>query len=116
MSALAAKKSFGLAKSLSWTRLIGLQIASKHFGSQSSANDLSAKNLENSDCLDFHDKFDSDQMKNVADSMIIYNNFLSVEEEESVFAEIQPYIKRLRYEFDHWDDVSFDSMEKLNGV
>lgn len=27
-------------------------------------------------------------------------------EEEALFAEVDPYMKRLRYEFDHWDDVS----------
>lgn len=105
MSALATVKRFGLAKSLPWTRLIVLRIASKHFGSQSSVCDSSAKHLESSDCFDFHDKFDAEQMKNVVSSMIIHSDFLSVEEEQSVFAEVQPYMKKLRYEFDHWDDV-----------
>jgi hypothetical protein len=105
MSALAAMKSFGLAKSLPWTRLIVLRIAGKNFGSQSSSCDSSTKTLENTDYFDFHDKFDAEQMKNIVSSMIIHNDFLSVEEEQSVFAEVQPYMKKLRYEFDHWDDV-----------
>jgi len=105
MSALATIKSFGLAKSLPWTRLIVLRIASKHFGSLSSVCDSSIKNLGNSDCFDFHDKFDTEQMGNVRSSMIIHRDFLSVEEEQSIFTEVQPYMKRLRYEFDHWDDV-----------
>lgn len=37
--------------------------------------------------------------------MIVEENFLSKNEEIQLFDEIEPYLKRLRYEFDHWDDV-----------
>lgn len=39
--------------------------------------------------------------------MTVHNDFLSETEEKSILDEIEPYMKRLRYEFDHWDDVSF---------
>jgi len=38
--------------------------------------------------------------------MTIINNFLTKEEEESLLNEIEPYLKRMHYEFDHWDDVN----------
>lgn len=38
--------------------------------------------------------------------MLIIEDFLTEPEEEALFAEVDPYMKRLRYEFDHWDDVS----------
>ena len=37
----------------------------------------------------------------------IYQDFISESEEQSLFDEVEVYMKRLRYEFDHWDNVSF---------
>ena len=41
-----------------------------------------------------------------SDSARIYENFLSDNEEKTILNEIEPYLKRLRYAFDHWDDVN----------
>ncbi|XP_076233309.1 alpha-ketoglutarate-dependent dioxygenase alkB homolog 7, mitochondrial [Calliopsis andreniformis] len=38
-------------------------------------------------------------------TMLILQNFISVEEENSLIAEIEPYLKTLRYEESHWDDA-----------
>ncbi|KAI4455184.1 spermatogenesis associated 11-related [Holotrichia oblita] len=38
-------------------------------------------------------------------SMIVHYDFLTNEEEKSIFNEIEPYLKRMRYQFDHWDDA-----------
>lgn len=38
-------------------------------------------------------------------TMKIYPDFINKDEEESLFQEVEPYMKKLRYEFDHWDDV-----------
>lgn len=35
----------------------------------------------------------------------LYEDFISEEEETSLFQEVEPYLKKLRYEFDHWDDA-----------
>lgn len=40
-------------------------------------------------------------------TMQIFPDFISPEEEKSFVAELEPYLKRLRYESSHWDDVSF---------
>lgn len=37
--------------------------------------------------------------------MTVFDNFLSEDEENSLMKELDPYMKKLRYEFDHWDDV-----------
>lgn len=37
--------------------------------------------------------------------MIVIENFITPEEETSILTEIEPYLKRLRYERDHWDDA-----------
>ena len=37
--------------------------------------------------------------------VFICEDFLNADEEKSLFSEIEPYIKRLRYQFEHWDDV-----------
>lgn len=39
--------------------------------------------------------------------MTVFDNFLSEDEENSLMNELDPYMKKLRYEFDHWDDVCF---------
>ncbi|KAF7991921.1 hypothetical protein HCN44_010722 [Aphidius gifuensis] len=38
-------------------------------------------------------------------TMKIYPDFINKDEEESLFQEVEPYMKKLRYEFDHWDDA-----------
>ena len=45
----------------------------------------------------------------VAESMIVHEDFLTSEEESSLLSEILPYMEKLRYEYDHWDDVSYFS-------
>lgn len=35
---------------------------------------------------------------------------MSVEEEKALIEEIDPYMKRLKYEFDHWDDVRMNEL------
>jgi len=38
--------------------------------------------------------------------MRVVEDFLNEEEEKSMHEEVEPHMRRLRYEFDHWDDVS----------
>lgn len=39
--------------------------------------------------------------------MTVHEDFISEIDELDFMQEIEPYMKRLRYEFDHWDDVIF---------
>lgn len=36
----------------------------------------------------------------------VRENFISEEEEDAIFKEVEPGLRKKRYEFDHWDDVS----------
>ncbi|XP_011303392.1 alpha-ketoglutarate-dependent dioxygenase alkB homolog 7, mitochondrial [Fopius arisanus] len=38
-------------------------------------------------------------------TMRIFPGFITTAEEEGLFNEVEPYMKRLRYEFSHWDDA-----------
>ena len=53
-------------------------------------------NSNNNDFKDWKEKLHS--------TMKVYENFINDEEEKSLINEVDPYLKRLRYEYDHWDD------------
>ena len=38
----------------------------------------------------------------------VYTNFITTEEETSLFDEVHNYLRRLRYEKSHWDDVGIN--------
>ena len=48
---------------------------------------------------------DEDTRHTLASDMLVFEDFLDVDEEKSLFEEIEPYMKKLRYEYDHWDNV-----------
>jgi len=48
--------------------------------------------------------------KHVSEGLRVYEDFVTEDEETSLFNEVEPYLKRLHYEFDHWDDVSVSSI------
>lgn len=56
--------------------------------------------------LYFPEQFGIDIKERLAKCLMIINDFITKEEETSLVQEIEPYIKKLRYEFDHWDNVS----------
>nr|XP_002732369.2 PREDICTED: alpha-ketoglutarate-dependent dioxygenase alkB homolog 7, mitochondrial-like [Saccoglossus kowalevskii] len=37
--------------------------------------------------------------------MLVYPDFLTEGEEQSLYKEVDKYVKRMRYEYDHWDDA-----------
>ena len=45
--------------------------------------------------------------------MIVKEDFLSESDETNLLNEVQPYMKRLRYEFDHWDNVIFQKLHSF---
>ncbi|XP_046991552.1 alpha-ketoglutarate-dependent dioxygenase alkB homolog 7, mitochondrial isoform X1 [Schistocerca americana] len=55
--------------------------------------------------LHFKNGFSDDLKMRVAQNMIVIEDFVTEGEEKSLFEEVEPYMKRLRYEFDHWDDA-----------
>jgi len=70
----------------------------------SSLNLKSMKNVNliasNEDCL-----------KELESSLSLIPDFISEEEESSLFDEVNPYLRKLRYEKSHWDDAIHDYRE-----
>ena len=48
-----------------------------------------------------------DLCKTFENSLLIKEDFITEEEEKSLLNEVDPYMKKLRYEFDHWDNVYY---------
>jgi hypothetical protein len=63
--------------------------------------------LDVSNCSHLLEAHNPDVFKLMDRYMIVKEDFLSEQEETSLLGEIEPYMKRLRYEFDHWDDVCY---------
>lgn len=51
----------------------------------------------------------------IRSNMLVYDDFLSEKEEQTLMEEIEPYMKRLRYEFDHWDNAIHGYRETERG-
>lgn len=62
------------------------------------------------------DNIQSDECKTLYKDMVVFDNFLSESEEKTIFNEIEPYMSRLHYEYDHWDNAihGFRETERLH--
>ena len=70
---------------------------------ESRGNNNNNKTFDNN--CDYLDSNNVEAFNSIKKSMKVLNDFVSEEEEESLIKEIEPYIKRLRYESSHWDDA-----------
>ena len=61
-----------------------------------------AGNVPSADLISASDDVTGNLM---AKDFLVYVDFVSEEEEKSIFDEVEPYLKRLKYESSHWDDV-----------
>lgn len=68
----------------------------------------SFKHVANSNNSDMKEVNESarDWKLELHNTMKVYPNFISETEEDILMKEIDPYMKRLRYEYSHWDNVS----------
>lgn len=55
--------------------------------------------------FEFNSESAENNKKLVVENLSVINDFLSQTEEQSLVNEIEPYMKRLRYQYDHWDHV-----------
>ncbi|XP_050087073.1 alpha-ketoglutarate-dependent dioxygenase alkB homolog 7, mitochondrial [Anopheles aquasalis] len=58
-----------------------------------------------SECVSFHGQWPADEREQFCHDMRVIQRFLDATEEGALLGETEPYLKRLRYEFDHWDDA-----------
>lgn len=59
--------------------------------------------------IEFGNLMSEEEKRLVAENMLIFDSFLSTDEEKTLLNEIEPYMKRLRYEFSHWDNVGLNN-------
>lgn len=52
----------------------------------------------------------------VSGNLEIRENFVSEEEEGLLLKEVEPYLKRQKYQYDHWDDVSIITVSGLSSL
>lgn len=58
--------------------------------------------------LYFTDDWPLNEKEKILNDFIVIPNFVSEGEEQALIEEVDPYMKRLKYEFDHWDDVTYN--------
>ena len=62
--------------------------------------------LKTKDASEYIDSADDKILDMLKEDFLVYEDFITPEEESSILEEIEPYLNRLKYEFNHWDDVS----------
>lgn len=65
--------------------------------------------------FDFQNDWPADDIDAVKRDMIVLPNFISEAEEKSLHDETEKTMKRMRYQYDHWDDAihGYREMEKI---
>lgn len=55
--------------------------------------------------FEFHGQWPTEEQQLFIKDLRLHTDFITVEEETKLLEEIEPYMKRLHYEYDHWDDA-----------
>lgn len=55
--------------------------------------------------IEFEGNWPQDVKEKFLADMTVIDNFITPEDENALMEEIEPYLKRMRYERDHWDDA-----------
>lgn len=55
--------------------------------------------------LTFSDCYNDEEKAVIKSDMVVMDDFLHEDEEKSLIEELEPHMKRMRYQFDHWDDA-----------
>lgn len=63
------------------------------------------KVVECPEIMQFEGDWPKDVQEKFLKDMMVIENFITLEEERGLLDEIEPYLKRMRYERDHWDDA-----------
>ena len=64
-----------------------------------------ANNNNHNKYLEFSPACDDDVKERIMKNMNVYADFIEPLEESALMEELQPKLNRMRYQFDHWDDV-----------
>lgn len=55
--------------------------------------------------MEFEGNWPKDLKQKLLQDMIVIEDFITPDDEKALLVEIEPYLKRMRYERDHWDDA-----------
>lgn len=55
--------------------------------------------------MEFEGNWPEDVKEKFIQDMGVVENFITSQEEQEILAEIEPYLKRMKYERDHWDEA-----------
>lgn len=107
---MADKRVFCLCKSLFSSRFSAINAKSfRYFTRYLSSRAPDLKDEETSISF-ITDGCSTEELEKVQDLVVgnleIREDFVSEEEEGMLLKEVEPYLKRQKYQFDHWDDVS----------
>lgn len=74
------------------------------------------KNISNPHYMAVSENLQLEECQALFEDMTVEDGFLSEFEEKTIFEEIEPYISRLHYEYDHWDNAihGFRETERLH--
>lgn len=100
-----------LCKSLFSSRFTPLSAKSiRYFTRYLSSRASSLRGEEESRISVITDGCSVEELENVQDlvdgNLEVRDDFISKEEESLLLKEVEPYLKRQKYQYDHWDDVS----------
>lgn len=88
-------------------------IKERSYSSRTGTN-ISDEKDSQSKLFDFHHEWPMDIKNEILRDMILLEDFVCEAEEERLCAEVQKAMRRMRYQYDHWDDAihGYKEMEK----
>lgn len=106
---MADKKLVNLCKSLFSSRFSSINAKSFRYFTRYLSSTATNLYEENKICF-ITDGCSIEELENVQDLVVgnleVCENFISEEEETLLLKEVEPYLKRQKYQYDHWDNVS----------
>lgn len=92
------------------------QINNRHHRCHTSKTQVDLSDSSQNKVFEFHRDWPTDMKNEFQRDMLLIENFVTEEEEERLCAEAEKSMKRMRYQYDHWDDAihGYREMEKVD--
>lgn len=107
---MAERRVLQLCKSLFLSRFSPIQGKCLRYFTRYLSIKASDRCEERSKILFITEGCSTEELEKVQDLVLgnleICEDFVSEDEESALLKEVEPYLKRQKYQFDHWDDVS----------
>ncbi len=114
---MADRTAVNLCKSLFSSRFSSINAKSLRYFTRYLSSRATNLREEESRISFITDGCSVEELENVQDlvdeNLEVREDFITEEEESLLLKETEPYLKRQKYQFDHWDDVSFMTVQSL---